>query len=221
MRIARCRFGQAPESRAVGLRRSIEERPDRRPTNAFPPEVLVGPADKILVFQVYGVAVNDGIDTNSEGSQFHLGMLALVAEWERDRRRASFAASITSAIERGVHVGPTPVGYVRNGDRRLRPDPEVAPAVVRVFQGRAEGTSWRNLARAFNTEMERLGRDERISHSDLHGVVGSKTYRGSCSTSRTSCTTRTRRSSPRTTGTRHRTRARHRHITGRSRGTAN
>ena len=124
------------------------------------------------------VAVDDGIDTNTEGSQFHLGMLALVAEWERDRRRASFAASITSAIERGVHVGPTPVGYVRNGDRRLKPDPEVAPAVVRVFKGRAEGTSWRNLARAFNAEMEALGRDERISHSGLSGLVKSKTYRG-------------------------------------------
>lgn len=167
------------------------------------------------------VAVDDGIDTNTEGSQFHLGMLALVAEWERDRRRASFAASITSAIERGVHVGPTPVGYVRTSDRRLSPDPKVAPAVVRVFRGRAEGTSWRNLARAFNAEMEQLGRDERVSHSGLSGLVKSKTYRASSFMARTSCATRTRRSSPRTSGMRRKIRARRRSTTGRSRSTAN
>src|SRR5829696_1875065 len=110
------------------------------------------------------VAVDDGIDTNTEGSQFHLGMLALVAEWERDRRRASFAAGVTNAIERGVHVGPTPVGYVRNGDGRLKPDLDVAPEIRRIFKQRAEGKSWRVLAREFNATMEELGRVERLSH---------------------------------------------------------
>jgi DNA invertase Pin-like site-specific DNA recombinase len=124
------------------------------------------------------VAVDDGIDTNTEGSKFHLGMLALVAEWERDRRRASFAAGVSTAIARGVHVGPTPIGYVRNGDGRLKPDPKVAPAVVRIFQGRAEGKSWRTLAGEFNAEMEGMGRDERLSHSAVAGLVKSKTYRG-------------------------------------------
>jgi DNA invertase Pin-like site-specific DNA recombinase len=124
------------------------------------------------------VAVDDGIDTSTEGSQFHLGMLALVAEWERERRRASFAAGVTNAIERGVHVGPTPVGYVRNGDGRLKSDPKVAPEVRRIFQGRAEGKSWRVLASEFNETMEELGRDERLSHSAVASLVKSKTYRG-------------------------------------------
>jgi DNA invertase Pin-like site-specific DNA recombinase len=124
------------------------------------------------------VAVEDGIDTNTEGAQFHLGMLALVAEWERDRRRASFAAGVSNAIERGVHVGPTPMGYVRNGDGRLKPDPVVAPEVLRIFRGRAEGKSWRALAAEFNATMDELGRHERLSHSAVSSLVKSKTYRG-------------------------------------------
>jgi DNA invertase Pin-like site-specific DNA recombinase len=124
------------------------------------------------------VAVDDGIDTNTEGSKFHLGMLALVAEWERDRRRASFAAGVANAIERGVHVGPTPMGYARNGDGRLKPDPDVAVEVLRIFRGRAEGKSWRVLAREFNEAMEQLGRDLRLSHSAVASLVKSKTYRG-------------------------------------------
>ena len=61
---------------------------------------------------------------------------------------------------------------------RLKPDPKIAPAVVRIFQGRAEGKSWRKLAVAFNAEMEELGRDDRLSHSAVAGLVKSKTYRG-------------------------------------------
>jgi site-specific DNA recombinase len=124
------------------------------------------------------VAVDDGIDTNTEGSKFHLGMLTLVAEWERDRRRASFAAGVTNAIERGVHVGPTPVGYVRNSDGRLKPDSDVAPEIRRIFRNRTEGKSWRELAREFNATMEELGRKERLSHSAVSGLVKSRTYRG-------------------------------------------
>jgi hypothetical protein len=66
------------------------------------------------------------------------GMLAF-AENERDRARASFAASTSSALERGVYLaGKTPIGYVRGPDRRLVPDPDTSPVVVGAVERRAK-----------------------------------------------------------------------------------
>ena len=67
-------------------------------------------------------------------------ILLAVAEHERDRVKATFAASTASAIERGIYTaGTVPIGYRRGPDRRLVPDPDTAPIVVGVFERRAEG----------------------------------------------------------------------------------
>jgi DNA invertase Pin-like site-specific DNA recombinase len=75
-------------------------------------------------------------------------ILLAVAENERERIRAGFAASTASAVARGVHLAAkVPLGYRRGPDKRLVPDPDTAPLVLGVFERRAKGSSWRALAR--------------------------------------------------------------------------
>jgi DNA invertase Pin-like site-specific DNA recombinase len=74
-------------------------------------------------------------------------ILLAVAENERERAKAGFAAATASAVERGIHVaGTIPFGYVRGEDRVLRPDPDAAPIVRGIFERRAQGLSWAKLA---------------------------------------------------------------------------
>ena len=85
--------------------------------------------------------------SGDSGKMMRTVMLAF-AENERDRARASFAASTSSALERGVYLaGKTPIGYVRGPDRRLVPDPDTSPVVVGAFERRAKAMSWAKLAR--------------------------------------------------------------------------
>jgi DNA invertase Pin-like site-specific DNA recombinase len=63
-------------------------------------------------------------------------ILLAVAENERERAKAGFAAATASAVERGIHVaGTIPYGYVRGKDRRLLIDPEAAPMRPRPPSG--------------------------------------------------------------------------------------
>lgn len=79
---------------------------------------------------------------------FTRNMLLSMAQMERDRATVGFHASKVSAMDRGIHVaGTIPVGYRRDADRRLVPDPDKAPIVQGVFERRAEGLNWHALAR--------------------------------------------------------------------------
>ena len=70
-----------------------------------------------------------------------------MAEMQLDRYAAGFASAKWNAIARGVWPMPiVPIGYLKGEDRRLKPDPEKAPLVVRAFELRAAGTSWEPIA---------------------------------------------------------------------------
>lgn len=45
-----------------------------------------------------------------------------------------------------------PLGYRKNGDGELEPDPETAPIVQRIFQLRDEGESLRSIAERLNND---------------------------------------------------------------------
>jgi len=60
-------------------------------------------------------------------------VLAGLAEEELEQRRSGWAAARRQALERGVHVGPTPIGYRRRGDGRLEEDPLAAPLIAAAF----------------------------------------------------------------------------------------
>lgn len=59
------------------------------------------------------VTVEDGVDSAKPGGRLLLTVLAGLAEEELEQQRSGWANARRQALERGVHVGPTPVGYRR------------------------------------------------------------------------------------------------------------
>lgn len=100
-------------------------------------------------------------------------ILLAIAQGESDRARATFAASASSAVERGMHhAGTVPLGYRRSTDRKLEPDPDAALVVVGVFERRAKAWSWVRLARWLAEQ------GHPMSESGVRGLVRNRAYLG-------------------------------------------
>jgi site-specific DNA recombinase len=94
--------------------------------------------------------VAEGIDTSGYMGKFLADLFAALGELELARIRENWNAARRSAVSRGIHVsGRVPTGYKRGEDRVLLPDPRTAPAIRELFQRRAAGQSWTQLARFF------------------------------------------------------------------------
>jgi DNA invertase Pin-like site-specific DNA recombinase len=129
------------------------------------------------------VTVEDGVDSAKPGGRLLLTVLAGLAEEELEQRRSGWAAARRRALERGVHVGPTPIGYRRRGDGRLQEDPLAAPFIAAAFRRRGEGESWGAIAQFLAENnvlpLERKGRKSVAwSRSGVMAVVRSRVYRG-------------------------------------------
>ena len=110
-------------------------------------------------------------------------MLAGLAEEELEQRRSGWATARRQALERGVHVGPTPIGYRRRGDGRLEEDPLAAPTIAAAFRLRGQGESWGAIARYLEEAnvlpLERKGRKSVAwSRTGVMAMVRSRVYRG-------------------------------------------
>jgi hypothetical protein len=75
------------------------------------------------------------------------------AELELEQRRASWAAAQRRALARGVYPGATPIGYLRDEDGRMVPNPATAPLVRLLYERRLAGASWVMLARQLDREV--------------------------------------------------------------------
>ena len=95
------------------------------------------------------------LDTSTPTGKAMLGVALAFAELELDTRRDSWATSQMRAIRRGVYPGSTPIGFTRDDDGRMIPDFVAGPAVVRLFERRAAGASWAELARHLDQELPR------------------------------------------------------------------
>lgn len=102
------------------------------------------------------VSISEGVDSASATGRLVLGIMLSLAEFERERIRDQWAESQADAQSRGVHLGPTPIGYMRKGapsKRTGRPtgplyvDPEAAAVVREAFERRARGEGIRAIAR--------------------------------------------------------------------------
>jgi site-specific DNA recombinase len=130
------------------------------------------------------VTVEDGVDSSQASGKLVITMLAALAEQELDARREAWRAARGSAVKRGVHVAPTPIGYLRRtSDGRLEVDPETAPLISVAFRLRAESKSWGQIA-AFLTEngvlpRERKGRKSVAwSRQGVSSVIRNPVYKG-------------------------------------------
>src|SRR5436309_9331332 len=91
------------------------------------------------VLDAGGMVLADDCDTTVSFGRTILSMLLEAGELEREQRRASFEGGASRATERGIHLGPAPVGYYRNGGGKLHLDKKVAKHVRYAFGMRAEG----------------------------------------------------------------------------------
>ena len=100
-------------------------------------------------------------------------ILLSVAQNERDRAKAGWAASRASALERGVWLaGKIPLGYRKDENRRLVPDPDAAPVLQGLFERRAKGWSWARLS-AWSGEQGRP-----LSAKGVEYALTNRTYLG-------------------------------------------
>jgi DNA invertase Pin-like site-specific DNA recombinase len=108
---------------------------------------------------------------DSPTGEFTFGMLLQVAKLYRSTAGARFASSKERAIRAGIPVSTVPVGYRQKADRSLEPDPATAPAVRKVFERRAAGAGWTEIA---NILGEATGR--KWSLPGARGVLANRLY---------------------------------------------
>jgi DNA invertase Pin-like site-specific DNA recombinase len=85
-------------------------------------------------------APNAPDDMKSPEGELQVGIWFLFAQYERKKKRAGFERAKKAAIEAGIPVATRPpVGYRQRADRRLEPDPDIAPIIRELFERRAAG----------------------------------------------------------------------------------
>jgi site-specific DNA recombinase len=126
-----------------------------------------------LVREAGGRIIGDDLDSAAPMGRAILGFLLGWAEEERDARKTGWREAQIRAAERGVHPTRTPVGYTRDPEGRLAPDPVAAPAVTKMFRMRAGGASLQDCA---NVLQEVTGKG--WSRSSVRQMFTSQTYLG-------------------------------------------
>jgi site-specific DNA recombinase len=92
------------------------------------------------------------VDTTTAAGRVVLGVLGAFAQFERDLISERTRDALEQKRERGWRAGRLPYGYVQDEDFSLFIDEEKAAVVCRIFQGRADGTSYGKLAKALNAD---------------------------------------------------------------------
>lgn len=122
--------------------------------------------------QVRSVAEN--LDTaTAEGEMVRTTLLA-VATMERRRKADEFDRAKAQAIAKGIHVsGRVPAGYVRGPDRRLIADPAAAGVIGGLFDARAAGASWAQVA-----ALASAGLGRQVTASGAARIIANPAYLG-------------------------------------------
>jgi DNA invertase Pin-like site-specific DNA recombinase len=121
------------------------------------------------------VSVAESLDPTSPIGRAMLGLLLIMAEWQRDQADEHLAAAQQRATSAGRFPGRPSFGYARTSDGLTVVDEQEAQVVRRIFRARAGGAGWRRIA----DELTRggvvtpNGRD-RWSATTVQGIVKSE-----------------------------------------------
>jgi DNA invertase Pin-like site-specific DNA recombinase len=93
------------------------------------------------------VSVSEGFDAGTDVGRLVLTILFAFAELELTKITQSWNHAVSNAIDAGKYISARPpVGYRKGEDGRLVADPDVAPVIQGIFNLRARGKSYRELA---------------------------------------------------------------------------
>ena len=115
------------------------------------------------------------IDLTDPAKKMMLTIRFAVATEFRDRVKKNFGHVIERCVRDGKHVGPTPFGYVRDGERRLVPGPD-AKYVVELFEMRAKSVAWSVVLEHFRANVRR--KSGAWTLATLRKMVANRTYLG-------------------------------------------
>jgi len=115
-----------------------------------------------------GRLIAEDFDTANAGmANAMLGLLAGLAQDEREARQEGFEQARFRSIENGIYNGRAPFGYRKREDGRLEADKAEAKIVRKVFEQRAAGVPFSQVAR-----------ERGWSHSTARQILSNIAYRG-------------------------------------------
>ena len=98
------------------------------------------------------VSVTEQFNTSTASGWLFLQMLGSFSEFERNVITERTTEGRRRKAEGGHACGEVSLGYRKNGECKLEPDPEPPPIVRRIFQLRDEGESLRSIAERLNAD---------------------------------------------------------------------
>lgn len=111
-------------------------------------------------------------DPHSPIGELQVGLVAQIDRYQRKQAGERFRMAAEAAVRQGIPHGMVPFGYRQLADRTIEPDPETAPLVVAIFEGRIRGEGWGALAKRLT---ELTGRP--WSRRGLSNIVANPLYR--------------------------------------------
>jgi DNA invertase Pin-like site-specific DNA recombinase len=128
----------------------------------------------------YAIACSDmDIDVSTPiGRQMFREVLSL-GEMQWDVLARGFVNAKARAVREGKGIARTPIGYLKNGDQRLVPDPTVAPLIREVFERRAAGVGPSELGRFLESHGVRTSQGGNgFSKQAVASLLKSRVYLG-------------------------------------------
>jgi DNA invertase Pin-like site-specific DNA recombinase len=124
------------------------------------------------------ISGEEGFDTTTTGGRALLRMLFVLATWEHEVLGEGWEVVKAKAVrDRGSHLGNAPLGYTSGRGGVLIRDQETAPIVIELFERRAHGATWSQLA-DYLDHVHRGRRLNRRDRRDVERIITSRTYLG-------------------------------------------
>jgi len=120
---------------------------------------------------------HERIDPRTPEGKFMLTSFLANAELFLDQVKAGWLTAKSRAIARGVHIGPTPIGYRRERHQPLEPHPLYGPAISKLFKRAMSERSDAELARYMTTMAPREG-GQPWQSSEIRRWLRSRIYLG-------------------------------------------
>ena len=126
------------------------------------------------------VSVAESIDPQTPMGRAMLGLLLVMAEWQRDQADEALASAQQRATDAGRYPTRTAYGYRRDEDGQVHVDEAAAVVVRRIFEERAAGVGWRKIADQLSSDgiLTPYNQKSRWGPSTVNGIVRSESPLG-------------------------------------------